>query len=698
MKRPAPFAALASSAYGDGLVASESEMACCLAQTEAEDVPAAPSAPGTNLTIRRASPADLDFIVALECECFAAHRKSSRASIRKSIQSPRQWVFVAEIADGQQDGREPAAAAIVFLYKKSLRLYSIAVGQQYRRLGVGDALMHSLADTAVKHDFESITLEADAGNAGLVAWYRKHGFEVSRFLEDYYRVGESAYRMTRSIRGRNENSGRLVIVTDDRNLLLSSVTDIAVYSARDYLTEARFSNSSHYHVLNFCNSFKTHAMGYYISLLASARNHRVTPTVMTMKDSSNLAIAQSLLDEIKEFVAEKLSGVDDGVLDITVILGRTVKPQFSALGRKLFTLFEMPFFRLNLEKKGVWRVKKITVLNIRQVLEQWPEVLRDALESYRQKKRYKKTRLRNYKYDLAILVNENEKMPPSCNLALRHFHKAAEQVGFLVEFITRADQRRICEFDALFIRETTAIDNHTYTMARHAYTEGLVVIDDPWSILHCSNKVYLHERLAGAGVRQPKGWLLTRSNMSHAFFASLTYPLVLKLPESSFSLGVFRVDNLNEMKSVSRQLLAASDLVIVQEFLDSPYDWRIGVMDKSPLFACKYHMAAGHWQIYNWTSEQETHFSGQHESVPINQVPPHILKTAIKAASLIGDGLYGVDLKEIGQKAYVIEVNDNPNIDAGIEDALDGSDLYVRIMNSIFNRIEVNRQQVRYLS
>ena len=45
-------------------------------------------------------------------------------------------------------------------------------------------------------------------------------------------------------------------------------------------------------------------------------------------------------------------------------------------------------------------------------------------------------------------------------------------------------------------------------------------------------------------------------------------------------------------------------------------------------------------------------------------------------ANLIGDGLYGVDLKQAGDKVVVIEVNDNPNIDCGVEDVYLGDDLY----------------------
>ena len=58
-----------------------------------------------------------------------------------------------------------------------------------------------------------------------------------------------------------------------------------------------------------------------------------------------------------------------------------------------------------------------------------------------------------------------------------------------------------------------------------------------------------------------------------------------------------------------------------------------------------------------------------------------VLDTAVKAANLIGKGLYGVDLKMVDDKAYVIEINDNPSIDHGLEDAIIGDEMYYRLLN-----------------
>lgn len=126
---------------------------------------------------------------------------------------------------------------------------------------------------------------------------------------------------------------------------------------------------------------------------------------------------------------------------------------------------------------------------------------------------------------------------------------------------------------------------------------------------------------------------------------------------------------------------------MAQEFIATDFDWRIGVLEGKPLYACKYFMARKHWQIIAKDEDGETDY-GKVEAVPVELVPAQVIRSAVKAASLIGDGLYGVDLKQVGRLAYVIEVNDNPSIDAGYEDALLKDSLYERIMEHFVRRLE----------
>ena len=79
------------------------------------------------------------------------------------------------------------------------------------------------------------------------------------------------------------------------------------------------------------------------------------------------------------------------------------------------------------------------------------------------------------------------------------------------------------------------------------------------------------------------------------------------------------------------------------------------------------------------------------EPVDLASVPGRIVTTAVRAAKVIGDGLYGVDVKVAGRRVVVTEVNDNPNLDAGCEDAILGDELYLRIMRGFLQRLEAAR-------
>ena len=212
------------------------------------------------------------------------------------------------------------------------------------------------------------------------------------------------------------------------------------------------------------------------------------------------------------------------------------------------------------------------------------------------------------------------------------------------------------------------------------------MIDDPDSILKCTNKVYLAERLTRLKIPTPPTLIVHRGN-AELIEPQLGLPCVLKQPDSAFSLGVVKVDTAAELKRELNRLFEKSELLIAQGFLPTDYDWRVGVLDGKPLYVCRYFMAAGHWQIIQREGEGPA-VEGGAETLPVEGAPPAVIDIALRAAKAIGDGLYGVDIKQAGDKLYVIEINDNPNIDAGIEDAVLGDALYYRIMEHFLRRVE----------
>jgi hypothetical protein len=117
----------------------------------------------------------------------------------------------------------------------------------------------------------------------------------------------------------------------------------------------------------------------------------------------------------------------------------------------------------------------------------------------------------------------------------------------------------------------------------------------------------------------------------------------------------------------------------------------VGVLARRPIYACKYFMVEEHWQVV--AREPGGTKEGASECVPLDRVPKRVVSAAVKAATQIGDGLYGVDVKETRGKALVIEVNDNPSIDAGCEDELLGDALYLEIIRYFRDMLEAKRRR-----
>lgn len=144
-------------------------------------------------------------------------------------------------------------------------------------------------------------------------------------------------------------------------------------------------------------------------------------------------------------------------------------------------------------------------------------------------------------------------------------------------------------------------------------------------------------------------------------------PLVLKAPNSSFSAYVEKVSTPDEFLRFGKKFLRRSDIIIVQQYLPSRFDWRVVLLDNKVISVVKYVMDPNAWKIVDHDHEGKL-LQCTVEGMEIDNVNPKLIETALAAGKAIGDGLYGVDLKEVDNEFYVIEVNDNPNIDQGLED------------------------------
>jgi glutathione synthase/RimK-type ligase-like ATP-grasp enzyme len=266
--------------------------------------------------------------------------------------------------------------------------------------------------------------------------------------------------------------------------------------------------------------------------------------------------------------------------------------------------------------------------------------------------------------------------------ALMRLGQVARKMGHQTDFLFRPDIYKIPDYDAIFIRALTDPLNAAYVAARTAEMHGVRVIDDPDSIVICCDKVNMYRQLMRAGVPIPETVFIDERELTRVhceeLFDQLGTPLVLKAPNTSFSMYVEKASSTDEFIRIGRRYLRRADRIVVQRYIQSDFDWRVGVLGGEPLYVCRYVIPRKRWKIMTYNSEGRAVY-GPVRGVALADADPRLLQRARAAAAAVGQGIYGVDLKESGDDYIVIEVNDNPTIQAGDEDQKAG-DLYEKLI------------------
>lgn len=446
-------------------------------------------------------------------------------------------------------------------------------------------------------------------------------------------------------------------------------------------------------VINLCNNFDYLSKGYYVSLMAEARGLYCVPHISNIVRLNWKRNYEFALPELNALLNKHYNepGEDPLTRGYTTYFGRHDNPKLEHVTRRLFDLFRFPVltFEIKFSDTKKWTIEKIDSGGVSSLSNGRLESFKDGLNKFTGSAWRLPHQKKGEKHWIAILHDPHEKQAPSNKASLNKFIKIGKKMGLWIELITKQDFATLLEYDGLFIRETTAINNHTFRFAAKAESENIPVMDDTQSIIRCCNKVFMYELLQAQKIPVPKTFFVDRSQKLDDL-KNLEFPLVAKIPDGSFSYGVFKVQDIKELKEAAAKLLKKSEMILYQEFVESDFDWRIGVLNGEAIFALKYFMAAGHWQIYNHAAKTKSDKSGAHIGVPLNEVPQEILDVAVKAAKLMGNSLYGVDLKQRkdSSEVVVIEVNDNPNIDSGVEDILLGDELYRKILSHLVQQIE----------
>lgn len=113
----------------------------------------------------------------------------SEASFIEEIKNNRFARYIVAKADGRVVGY-----AGMWIIIDEGHITNIAVHPEYRRMGIGSALMSRLIEIARAEGVESMTLEVRKSNFAAQKLYQKYGFKASGIRKGYY-AGEDAIIM-----------------------------------------------------------------------------------------------------------------------------------------------------------------------------------------------------------------------------------------------------------------------------------------------------------------------------------------------------------------------------------------------------------------------------------------------------------------------------------------------------------------------
>jgi glutathione synthase/RimK-type ligase-like ATP-grasp enzyme/gamma-glutamyl:cysteine ligase YbdK (ATP-grasp superfamily) len=511
----------------------------------------------------------------------------------------------------------------------------------------------------------------------------------------------------------------LIVVSHRREV---AEVGLDAITADDYLAGEGDILARNRTVVNLCRSWRYLSKGYYVSLLADARGQDAIPTVDTIEA---LAHPETVFRRLKEAgvptvdliemrgrrraLPEAIVAVEGGeavpllretvgdavvyrpaleaeLSSFVAYMGVTSDRRFRRLAAAVYRNFPAPVLRVRLLRESDrWNVIEVLPVRVAKLSPEDRGELAEVVRKLSGRPRVRPEASRET-LSIAVLWTERDPRAPSAEDTIDRFRQVGSRLGLSVHRIDTDDLGRLGDYDALFIRCLTGIEQPAFRFALRAEALGIPVIDDSRSIIRCGNKVFLHELLSREGVPVPATAIATRDTTFEELSSELGLPFVLKLPDGSFSSAVAKVKRADEYIERARAFFASSPLLIAQAYTPTDYDWRVTVLEGKVLFTCKYHMARGHWQII--ANSAHGLRNGRVEAVPRERAPRDVVRVALRAAELMGNGLYGVDVKDTPAGAVVIEVNDNPNVDVGYEDAAEGDAVYEEILGSLARRVK----------
>ncbi len=216
-------------------------------------------------------------------------------------------------------------------------------------------------------------------------------------------------------------------------------------------------------------------------------------------------------------------------------------------------------------------------------------------------------------------------------------------------------------FDAIIPRIGTSNSFYGAAIVRQFEAMNTYSINPSIAITRARDKLRSQQILARKGIDMPITGIAHSPSETDALIELVGgAPLIIKLVEGTQGVGVVLAETKQAADSVIQTLMGLNVNVIIQEFIEESkgQDLRCFVVGKKVVAAMKRTAGVGEFRA-------NIHRGGIGEHIKITKEEREL---AIKAASIMGLRMAGVDLLRSNRGTLVLEVNSSPGLE-GIEKA-----------------------------
>lgn len=148
-----------------------------------------------------------------------------------------------------------------------------------------------------------------------------------------------------------------VILVDRPGDLPTAPEGLRVAATADYLTDPKAAGKGPVRIINLSRDLVYLGQGYYASLLADARGHKVLPTaatILALKDRGRVWTGVRAVEQVLLRALSRMKEAPETSFSIDVYFGRTADSRFARVAREAFDRFRAPILRVKVVLDATW--------------------------------------------------------------------------------------------------------------------------------------------------------------------------------------------------------------------------------------------------------------------------------------------------------------------------------------------------------